>query len=161
MLQLDNFQLPFREELIAQLPRINDDGGWYLGTWRELGQRTQCEFCLLVVIAVSDSIGPENNQSIDLDQNIDIFLFPDEHSFRLSYPSRLGTRIAFVNDDRATARGPDTARIVSPTGIDTTIIKNWLHTCDTKHKCRPEPVTKKENSVRLQHTLLCFEALLT
>ncbi|KAH7348252.1 heterokaryon incompatibility protein-domain-containing protein [Pyrenochaeta sp. MPI-SDFR-AT-0127] len=138
--------LPSSDELSLQLPRVNDGGGWHLGTWREIQQRSQCGFCQLVVIAVSDNIIPGEYESIDPDQAIDVLLFPDEQSFRLSYPSRLGTRIAFVAGDGVTSRGPDTARIISRTGIDSSVIKEWLHICDTKHECRPQPVANEQKS---------------
>ena len=139
-----NKGLPSRDELIERLPAIEEDGGWYLSTWHDVQQRTQCGFCQLVVIAVSDSIEIVENESPDPNERINVYLFPGEVSFRLSVPSRLGTRIAFVVKDEAQVQGPDTARYSLVAGVDIVRLKSWLAKCHEEHAACNEGKTKEE-----------------
>ena len=70
-----------------------------------------------------------------------MLIFPGEQSFRLSYPSRLGVRLAFVaRDGGPKPGGPDTARPVDGSSIDVSVISRWLGSCDGNHEsCHPEP----------------------
>jgi hypothetical protein len=128
--------LPSHDELIEQLQFSDDDRerGRFLGTWYGLQQRTQCDFCQLVVAAVSDNADLSGSDAIRLDQPISVLIFPGEQSFRLSYPSRLGLRLVFVAEYAQYVSGPDTARPVHESGIQVSQIKSWLKTCDEKHK---------------------------
>ncbi|KAF2629382.1 HET-domain-containing protein [Macroventuria anomochaeta] len=69
------------------------------------------------------------------DQQVEILLFPDEQSFRLSYPSPLGTRLAFIAEDQSQilAGRPDTARYVLSEDTVIPRIEGWLQTCDQNH----------------------------
>lgn len=146
-IQVHNGLLPSHSEIIAQLPATGDDGGWPLGTWSQLLNRDKCAFCGLVVTAVTDSIDVKDNGGVDVDQTISVFLFPDEQSFRLSYPSLLGTRIAFLALTATNATGADTARLLSGHKISPSKLKEWLHTCDTEHTCRPGVPETRRNQV--------------
>jgi hypothetical protein len=135
--------LPSHDELIAQLQFSDDDRdrGRFLGTWHDLQQRTQCGFCQLVAAVVSDNADSSDSDAVRPDQPISVLIFPGEQSFRLSYPSRLGLRLAFVAEDARCVGGPDTARLVHESGIQISQIKSWLRTCDEKHEaCSLETV---------------------
>lgn len=132
--------LPSHDGLVAHLQFTADDRelGRYLGEWQELQQRTECGFCQLVVAAVaSHASGAE----IAPDQPISVLVFSGEQSFRLSYPSRLGARLAFVaRDGGPKPGGPDTARLVDGSSIDVSVISRWLRSCDESHEgCQLEP----------------------
>lgn len=132
--------LPSHDELVAKLQFTDDEQelGRCLGTWRELQQRTECAFCQLVVAAVDSHA---NGTDTAPDQPISVLIFPGEQSFRLSYPSRLGVRLAFVaRDGGPKPGGPDTARLVEGSSIDVSVIAGWLRSCDGNHDgCQPEP----------------------
>lgn len=127
--------LPSHDELIAQLQFSDDDRerGRYLATRHDLDQRLQCGFCQLAAAAISDNANSSDSDPIRPDQPINILIFPGEQSFRLSYPSRLGLRLAFIAGDAQYVGGPDTARLVHEPGIQIPQIKSWLKTCDEKH----------------------------
>jgi hypothetical protein len=135
-IRLKNGVLPSHNELIAQLQFTDDDKqrGQSLGTWYELQKRKQCDFCQLVVAAVSESAGIADQSEVSPDQPINILIFPDEQSFRLSYPSLLGTRLAFVAQEDSQTSGPDTARLIGGSGIQISQIVNWLRACDESHE---------------------------
>jgi hypothetical protein len=138
--------------LIAQLQFSDDDReeGRFLGTWHELLQRTQCGFCQLVAATVSDNAESSDSDGIRPDHPISILIFPGEQSFRLSYPSRWGLRLAFVAEDARYARGPDTARLVHKAGIQISRIRSWLRTCDEKHEaCSLETVEHELVRIRI------------
>ncbi|KAF1846033.1 HET-domain-containing protein [Cucurbitaria berberidis CBS 394.84] len=146
--QLQHAQLPSHDELLAQLPPLDSDGGWCLGTWCQLQQRQQCAFCKLVVDAVLGSVKKTHDEDIDSNQAISVLVFPDEQSFRLSYPSRLGTRIAFVAENAAQARGPDTARALPGAGIDISRLNSWLQVCCDNHgACQQHQIETKDEVV--------------
>lgn len=126
-------ELPTRDDVLDRLPVADGDGGWCLGMWHDLQQRTQCRFCELVTIAVSECVTAEKLGSIDEHQDISVYLFPEEVSFRLSFPSQLGTRLAFVANDASQASGPDVARISGTDGINIARLKSWLETCSKEH----------------------------
>jgi hypothetical protein len=128
--------LPSHAELIEQLHFSDDDqeAGRLLGTWDILQQRTGCGFCQLVVAVIFENQGRNENDAINQDQEIRILLFPGEQCFRLSYPSRLGIRLAFVAQDVRHVVGPDTGRPIFEPGIRTEQIKGWLKTCDEAHE---------------------------
>ncbi|KAF2854813.1 HET-domain-containing protein [Plenodomus tracheiphilus IPT5] len=141
--------LPSRDELLAQLPVVDDegDGGWFLGTWQDIQHKTSCGFCELVLLAIRDSF-PNDIVEIEPGERISVFLFPDEHSFRLSYPSLLGTRIAFATNDEAAAIAPDNSRASLAATIDLTRIKSWLAMCNKKHDaCGQSAVDELETMV--------------
>lgn len=132
---------PSHDELVAKLQFTVDDReiGRCLGTWRELQQRTECGFCQLVVAAVA-SHGSLSDTAPE--QPISVLVFPGEQSFRLSYPSRVGVRLAFVARDGGGPKpgGPDTARPVDESNVDVSMISRWLRSCDGNHEgCQPEP----------------------
>jgi hypothetical protein len=135
--------LPSHDELIELLDFCTEDReeGRFLGTWDDLRRRTHCNFCQLVTAAVSSNTASSEREAIPSDQPIRVLMFPGEQSFRLSYPSRLGLRLAFVAEDARYVRGPDTARLVHGSGIQVSQIKSWLRTCDEKHEsCSVEVV---------------------
>jgi hypothetical protein len=69
-----------------------------------------------------------------------VLLFPGEQSFRLSYPSRLGTRLAFVTDNDLQISGPDSARSVTEPQVNPARILSWLKRCEDHHgsTCYPQ-----------------------
>ncbi|KAH9860702.1 hypothetical protein J1614_012034, partial [Plenodomus biglobosus] len=151
--------LPSRDDLLSKLPVVDEegDGGWYLGTWQDLQQRTLCMFCQLVVLAISDS-RPNGSTAVELEERISVVLFPDEQSFRLSYPSLLGTRIAFVANDEASALAPDHARAPAAASIDLERLKSWLAVCDEKHRsCGEGAVDTQETMVNYTQELAAPE----
>lgn len=127
--------LPLHDDLVKQLEFTDDDRelGRYLGKWSELRKRHYCDFCRLVVVAISNSIGPTQKEQVDFDRSIRVFIFPGEQSFRLSYPSLLGLRLAFVAEEFDRVGGPDTARPMKYAQPDTARIQTWLQTCDGNH----------------------------
>lgn len=148
-IKLEDGVLLSHDELVEQLQFTDDDleQGRHLGTWQELQQRTLCAFCQLVVIATSDSVGANQSAAIRPDQAIGVLIFPGEQSFRLSYPSRLGIRLAFLAEGGTFASGPDSARLVRGPRVPVSRIQSWLQACDQKHEaCSPEEV--KDRSVR-------------
>ena len=148
-INLKNGVFPSHDELILQLQFTDDDQhhGRSLGTWHELQKRTQCNFCQLVIAAVSDSAGPADQSEVSPDQPVNVLIFPDEQSFRLSYPSRLGVRLAFVAKDDSQLSGPDTARLTDGSDIQISQIVRWLRTCDENHEaCSLETA---------EHVLVC------
>jgi hypothetical protein len=90
-----------------------------------------------------------NFRSVDPAQAIRILIFPDEQSFRLSYPSRLGTRLAFVTGNGVQGLSPDTARPIDTAGIQTSTIRNWLHACCASHDACSAQVLDLQGKVRL------------
>lgn len=129
-------RLPSHDELVTRLRFSEDDReeGRFLGTWNDLVQRAQCGFCQLVAAAVADNSDLTSSGRIPPDQPIRVLIFPGEQSFRLSYPSRIGTRLAFVAEDSHQASGPDTARRVHAPHVQIPQIVGWLNSCDENHK---------------------------
>lgn len=104
-----------------------------LGTLFDLRKRPNCAFCQLVLAAIleeDDGIGNERRNS---DALIEILLFPEEQSFRLSCPSRLGTRLSFVAEDDNQVSGPEAVRLVSTSAIQPSQILRWLQLCEENH----------------------------
>lgn len=134
-LSLENGVLPSHARLISHFQFTDEDKqrGRTLGVWRELQRRTDCDFCQLVVATATEgaSLGEERGPSPD--QPVSVFIFPGEQSFRLSSPSILGVRLAFVADEGIQASGPDTARLVRGTEIQVSKITQWLRACDESH----------------------------
>ncbi|KAK2766785.1 hypothetical protein FQN54_006099 [Arachnomyces sp. PD_36] len=156
-----NGVLPLHDELITQLEFSDDDQekGRLLGAWHEIQQRTQCGFCKLVVAAVSSTV--EANPDSDVispDQSIRVLIFPGEQSFRLSYPSRLGLRLAFVAQDAQHVSAPDTMRTVDESGAQISQIVKWLGTCDKEHELCSldpfEPVPKNNDETPYDYEFL-------
>lgn len=143
---LKNGVLPSHNELSAQLQYTDRDReeGRSLGTWDELQRRTQCDFCQLVVAAISGSAGPADQSEVSPDQPVNVLIFPDEQSVRLSQPSRLGVRLAFVAQDDSRASGPDTARLVDGSGIQISRIIRWSRACDENHEACSLETAKHE-----------------
>ncbi|KAJ4986742.1 hypothetical protein SVAN01_07801 [Stagonosporopsis vannaccii] len=137
---------PSREELLSCLPPTAGAHEWFLGTWGNLQKRSGCEFCKLAVIAITRGIPQTVNEPVDPDQPINILLFPEEASFRLSFPSPLHSRLTFVGNNAGEAHAPDSARLVGREGIDIERVRGWLQTCDNSHaSCswrnnKPEPL---------------------
>lgn len=128
---------PSHADLKAHLPFSSEKSECHLGTWSDLQQREYCSFCQLVVTAVSS----HDIDDVPGDQEISVLIFPGEQSFRLSYPSRLGLRLAFVAEDEKYVVGPDTARPVREENIQTGLIEKWMKVCDEEHGvCWPKPV---------------------
>lgn len=124
-----------REELIKRLPITGTEGisEWPLGTWDELQRRTDCEVCKLVITAIAESLQADDSGAVSPEQIANILLLPDETSFRLSFPSPLSARLAFVSSDASTSLSPDTARLIRREGVDVTRVKSWLQACDENH----------------------------
>ena len=147
-MQPKNGVLPSHGELAAELHFTAEDDqqmGRSLGTWKDLLERRQCGFCELVVAAISSGCaglgGDQNAEHVSPDQEIKVLLFPDEQAFRLSHPSRLGVRLAFVSRDDEQSEGPDTARLIDGSRIQVSRILKWLQACGESHKCcLPETV---------------------
>lgn len=70
---------------------------------------------------------------INANQLVEVVLFPEETGFRLSFPSRLGTQLAFIASDESQVQSPDCARVVGVSNIRPDIICNWLRKCDHSH----------------------------
>jgi hypothetical protein len=137
-LSLTSGKLPSNDELISHLGFTDDEKGHgqRLGTLDELLQRTNCPFCQLVVNAVLDGESHDSHdgkKDIDIHHPIDVLLFPEEQSFRLSYPSRLSTRLAFLAGDDHQCSGPDTARLVVGPEVQPSKILGWLRQCEDHH----------------------------
>ena len=151
--------LPSHDELLAHLKLLadNPEQRCALGTWEELLQRTQCGLCQLVVAAISNSAELSDIDVIPPNQPISILVFPGEQSFRLSYPSRLGLRLAFVTEDSRCVRGADTARPVHEARVQTSRVISWLTTCDEKHKaCSLETVENEPVGTCILATMRSF-----
>ena len=147
------------DELVQQLQFSDDDKelGRFLGVWHNLLERTQCEFCQLVVTAVSDS----GSQAIEQNQPISVLIFPGEQCFRLSYPSRLGLRLVFIAEDAEGVTGPDTARPACEPIEQVSYIRSWLHTCYEEHQaCSTFFGMPVSNAVRLKRLHFDFVMLL-
>ncbi|KAK4506463.1 hypothetical protein PRZ48_000195 [Zasmidium cellare] len=113
--------------------------GFQLGTYPELLQRTRCGFCQLVLEAVSEA----TEEARAPEQQIGALLYPGEQSLRLLYPSRVGTRLAFIADDALGAAGPDNARLPAH-GSQGPLVKSWLQACATSHPdCSLESIDGK------------------
>ncbi|KAH8666977.1 heterokaryon incompatibility protein-domain-containing protein [Xylariales sp. PMI_506] len=133
--------LPTHDELVTKLGLAGDEKVHEreLGTWQVL-QGRQCDFCRLVVAAVRSSAADAAQSEIKSDQLISVLLFPGEQSFRLSFPSPFGLRLAFNTADGNQVVGPDTARPVTKKSADVGRIRNWLETCALEHqKCALDP----------------------
>lgn len=134
-LHVEGEKLPTYEELVSELSFSANDKihGRRLGTIQDLKRRTQCAFCQLALDAASRSTIGNYRSPIDGLQTIDVLLFPEEQSFRLSLPSRLGTKLTFVADNDAQISGPDNARPVSGSQIESSQILRWLRKCEEHH----------------------------
>lgn len=129
-LQRVDGKLPSYDDLVAQLggpkgQRCSSP----LGTLEELQQRDACNLCRLVSSTLF-----EYRYVIDPDQQISILLYPEEQAFRLSYPSFIDTRLAFVAEGDHEASGPDNARPVRASELSPTLVRRWLRTCQEKHR---------------------------
>jgi hypothetical protein len=82
---------------------------------------------------------PQGREVIPSNQEISVLMFQDELAFRPSYPSSIGTQIAFITDESENALAPEFARPVSGTVIDSSKIKSWLRKCDAEHTCYEPP----------------------
>lgn len=134
-LRLVQSTLPLHDDIVSALEftRHDQQHGRRLGTLKDIRKRTHCPFCRLVRAAIYDAPGAAINDSIENEQVINVFLFPGEHSFRLSYPSRLGTRLAFVAEDTSRVNSPDSARCVHGATIQPLQILQWLDRCKMFH----------------------------
>jgi hypothetical protein len=111
---IENGIMPSRSQLIAHLQLSETDLliGRQIGTWSELQARfQQCTVCNIIQEAVLDANGKAEN-AIEPGKPIDIVLFPEEQSFRISFPSRLGTQLAFVANAPEQTSGPDKATML-------------------------------------------------
>lgn len=127
--------LAFKQEEKEEDPLAE---GLPLGTLQELRQRKKCPFCQLVLVAINDAV--DEGLQHPSDQLVRLVLFPGEQSFRLSYPSRLGTRLAFVADNDSQISGPDSARVVKGDQINPAKVLSWLTKCEEHHgtTCYPQ-----------------------
>jgi hypothetical protein len=133
-LSLEAGTLPLHDELASHLGFTDENQhGQRLGTLNELRQRLHCGFCRLALLAVLDGQRQMSEEEFGEQQPIDIILFPNEQSFRLSYPSRMGTRIAFVAEENHQSSGPDTGRLVRGSEIRPSQILEWLRKCNEHH----------------------------
>jgi hypothetical protein len=153
-LTLTNGKLPTHYELLAQLAFMKDEPGeaeleegLLLGTLQELRQRRACRTCQLVLAAIHES-ADEGPQSPAADHQVRLLLFPGEQSFRLSYPSRLGTRLAFVADNDSQISAPDSARVIEGGEINPAKVQSWLRKCEDHHGpiCYPQLDDKPASS---------------
>lgn len=129
-------KLPNHKDLTSQLsdPRDGQQGSWALGTWEELQQRDSCGFCRLVVYALLQCRPPgKPDDWIDPGEKIRSLLLPGEQAFRLSYPSFIDVRLAFVAEGDHDASGPDNARAVKGSRVRPELVRKWLRTCQEKH----------------------------
>ena len=124
---------PTREVLLEHLPPTNGRHEWHLGTWSEMTQRGDCEVCKLVVAVINESLQQEEGSKVPPEQSIEVLLLPEEASFRVSYPTPMSARLAFIGSEVSRTYSPDTARLVRHEGIDVARVKNWLRTCDGNH----------------------------
>lgn len=147
---LTNEKLPSHDELISHLGFTDDEKehGQHLGTLHELRQRTDCPFCELVVHAVLDGESHDSKKGIDFEHSIDALLFPEEQSFRLSYPSRLSTRLSLVAGDDQQCRGPDNARRVIGSDVQPSKVLGWLQQCEDHHSgtCHSSNIVRPTSS---------------
>lgn len=147
-LTLENGRLPNHEELVSHLRFSERDktDGRCLGTICELQERRQCAFCQLVVSAAIGDKDVGNESQLDPHETVNVFVFPKEQSFRLSYPSRLGTRLAFVAQDESQVSGPDNVRPIIGSEESSRIL-GWLGKCDEHHGnfCFPHPNNNVSN----------------
>jgi hypothetical protein len=129
-LQTNNGKLPSHDGLVAHLSCGGEDpqNGWSLGKLHDIQQRTHCPFCQLVAVAISDT-----TRDVDPDQHIRVVIFPGEQSLRLSFPSRLGTHLAFIAGDESQIGGVDNARLIESTAINMAKIEQWLKMCEDRH----------------------------
>lgn len=131
-LRLTNDTLPSHSQLLEQLPATGEAKRWQIGTWREIQGRSGCEFCRLITATITECTrGTRNNP----DQDVEVLLFPNERSFRVSYPSPLGTRLAFVAEspNQICTGGPDIARLLSQEDSIIQRIEGWLQVCNQQH----------------------------
>ncbi|OIW28098.1 HET-domain-containing protein [Coniochaeta ligniaria NRRL 30616] len=140
-----NGKLPTHDELVScfavKQEEYKEDElqeGILLGTLQELRQRKSCPVCRLVLIAIDDAADGVSQPPAD--QPVRLLLFPGEQSFRLSYPSRLGTRLAFLADNDSQISGPDSARVVKGDQINPAKVLLWLRKCEEHHgpTCYPQ-----------------------
>ena len=142
-LPLQNEAPPTYQAILDHLRFDDDDraAGRELGRWSDLRERKECPVCQLIMTAILDSVGSEP----DADEVIRICLFPGEQAFRISYPSFLGTRLAFVANEEDCASGPDNARAIYDGAIQSDRILRWLKVCDEEHdECRLGEVGEPE-----------------
>ena len=124
---------PTREVLLEHLPPTNGRHEWHLGTWSEVTQRGDCEVCKLVVAVINESLQQEEGSKVSPEQSLEVLLLPEEASFRVSYPTPMSARLAFIDSEVSSTHSPDTARLVRHEGIDVARVQNWLRTCDGNH----------------------------
>ncbi|KAL6404521.1 hypothetical protein AUP68_13914 [Ilyonectria robusta] len=140
-LEAQHGELPSHDELIKALHLDND--GYLLGTQEELRNRPDCSFCQLVLTACAEAKSPHENdrKADDLAESLSkepvrVVMFPGEHCLRLSYPSRLGTRLMFVTEDTRKLKpeqGPHSARIVRGRQISPSLVRSWMERCEESH----------------------------
>ena len=145
-----------RRELLQQLPLTENHDEWYLGIWSELQQRKDCIICQLVVDAIVECVQQTRHEAVDPEQPVNVLLFPDEVSFRLSFPSPLSARLIFISADESHAQAPDMARLIPREGVEISRIKRWLLTCTENHQgcswrdgtaqCEPKASTRHNKS---------------
>jgi hypothetical protein len=122
-----------REVLLEHLPPTDGIHQWHLGTWGEVTQRSDCQVCKLVTAAINESLQQKEESKVSPEQPLGVLLLPDEASFRLSYPTPLSVRLAFIGIGPGSTHSPDTARLVRHEGIDVARVQNWLRACDGNH----------------------------
>jgi hypothetical protein len=134
----EDAHLPTPDELLGALNL--DADGYVIGTIEELRLRPDCPFCQLVLEAsLEDDFGSREGSEGSVKQVPDpirIVAFPGEHCIRLSYPSRLGTRLMFVQEDGDTItpkQGPCIARLVHSQQASPSLVRTWLRQCEVHH----------------------------
>ncbi|KAI9147613.1 HET-domain-containing protein [Paramyrothecium foliicola] len=70
---------------------------------------------------------------MDAEDEIEVIMFSDESVFRLSYPSRLGTHIAFVAEEVAQAVSPQDARKLHSSPFVLSKVRGWIDKCNLNH----------------------------
>lgn len=144
-LHVENGNLPSRDHLIAHLQLSETDllQGREIGNWSELQARSpQCTVCNIIREAVLDASGIAEN-TIEPERPIGVVLFPEEQSFRLCFPSRLGTQLAFVAKTPGQTSGPDNAKRIQEGRFSAAEILGWLKSCEEDHNCgRDSPVSR-------------------
>ena len=122
-----------REVLLEHLPPTNGIHEWHLGTWSEVTRRDDCQVCRLVIAAINESLQQNEGSRVSPEQSLEVLLLPDEASFRVSYPTPISARLAFIGSEVTSTHSPDTVRLVRHEGIDVARVQNWLRTCDENH----------------------------
>ncbi|KAH6898046.1 heterokaryon incompatibility protein-domain-containing protein [Thelonectria olida] len=134
----EDSRFPTADDLLSVLNLETES--YVIGTIEELRLRPDCSFCQLVLQACleNDFESPEGPEgSVEkTSEPIQIIAFPGEHCIRLSYPSRLGTRLMLVQEEGSVinpVQGPCVARIIHNQQVSPSLVRSWLRQCEDHH----------------------------